>query len=122
MKNNTQGQEDCCLMLCDTVKSGTELWAIQKNRFCVSWYSGIEDPLHEIQKYKLSIKKKKLMSVSYTHARRNERTKRERRGDEVFGKLWVQHFVKFRDYCICLTFLSCYLLTSIPTGSANKTC
>jgi len=73
MKNNTQGQEDCCLMLCDTVKSGTELWAIQKNRFCVSWYSGIEDPLHEIQKYKLSIKKKKT-DECFLYTRTQKRT------------------------------------------------
>jgi hypothetical protein len=37
----------------------------------------------------------------------------ERRVNEVFVKLWVQYFVQFINYCICLTFLTWYLLKSI---------
>jgi len=44
----------------------------------------------------------------------------ERSVDEVFVKLWVQHFVKFRNYCICLTFLTSYLL-SILIRPSNTT-
>ena len=44
--------------------------------------------------------------------------KGEIRVDEVFVKLWVQHFVKFINYCIC-SFLTWYFLKSTLNGQCE---